>query len=117
MQAVQQYTRVNVHSGVHSASSHRLIQMLMEGVLSAMATAKGHIHRNELEGKGIALGKAITRIEGLRVSLNLEAGGAIAANLHRLYEYMSRRLVEANLNNDADAVTEVESLMHEVKSA
>lgn len=117
MRAIQQYSRVNAHSGVHSASPHRLIQMLMEGVLSAMAMAKGHIQRNELEGKGIALGKAITRIEGLRVSLDLDAGGTIAANLHGLYAYMTRRLLEANLDHDADAVAEVESLMKEIKMA
>ena len=117
MQAVQLYTRINAHSGVHAASPHRLIQMLMEGALSAMATAKGHIHRNEKEPKGISLGKVINRIEGLRVSLDLESGGAIAANLHALYEYMERRVVEANLNNDAAAIGEVESLMREIKVA
>ena len=117
MHAVQQYTRVNAHSGVHSASSHRLIQMLMEGVLSATATARGHIHRKEYERKGVALGKAINRIEGLRVSLNLDAGGPMAANLHGLYEYMERRLLEANLKDDNALLTEVESLMREIKTA
>ena len=117
MQAVQKYARVNAHSGVHSASPHRLIQMLMQASLSAMAVARGHILREETEQKGLALGKAINRIEGLRASLDTEAGGEIAANLHGLYEYMKRRLLEANLNDDAHAVSEVESLMHEVKAA
>lgn len=117
MQAVQNYARVNAHSGVHSASPHRLIQMLMQASLSAMAIARGHMQREETEHKGLALSKAINRIEGLRASLDIEAGGEIAANLHGLYEYMKRRLLEANLKDDADAVSEVESLMHEVKSA
>ena len=117
MHAIQKYARVNAHSGVHSASPHRLIQMLMQASLSAMAGARGHILREETEQKGLALGKAINRIEGLRASLDIEAGGEIAANLHGLYEYMKRRLLEANLNNDAHAVNEVESLMHEVKAA
>ena len=111
MHAIQKYARVNAHSGVHSASPHRLIQMLMQASLSAMAGARGHILREETEQK------AINRIEGLRASLDIEAGGEIAANLHGLHEYMKRRLLEANLNNDAHAVNEVESLMHEVKAA
>ncbi|MDE2298888.1 MAG: flagellar protein FliS, partial [Burkholderiales bacterium] len=49
--------------------------------------------------------------EGLRAPLDLRAGGAIAANLHDLYEYMLHRLTLANANNDDAALNECARLV------
>ncbi|MDI5818780.1 flagellar protein FliS, partial [Salmonella enterica subsp. enterica serovar Kentucky] len=40
-----------------------------------------------------------------------EKGGEIATNLSELYDYMIRRLLQANLRNDAQAIEEVEGLL------
>jgi len=50
--AVQQYNRVGVAAGVEEASPHRLIQMLMEGVIEKIAIAKGAMERGETSKKG-----------------------------------------------------------------
>ena len=115
--ALQQYNRVGVASGVEEASSHRLIQMLMEGVLEKIATAKGHMTRKNISQKGSQISWAISIVEGLRASLDMQAGGEIAQNLDDLYEYMVRRLVRANVDNNLDILDEVASLMRTVKSA
>ena len=65
--------------------------------------------------KGSNVSWAISIIDGLRASLNLDKGGALAGNLDGLYEYMTRTLVEANLRNDADKLTEVESLLNQIR--
>lgn len=114
--AMQQYQQVGVHSGMMDASPHRLVQMLMEGVLEKIAQAKGNIHRNEISEKGSNISKAITIIEGLRASLDKEAGGEIAQNLNDLYDYMERQLLAANLQSDEAVLDEVFSLMSEIKS-
>ncbi|MDV7398396.1 flagellar export chaperone FliS, partial [Arthrospira platensis SPKY1] len=44
-------------------------------------------------------------------------GGDIAANLDRLYDYMQRRLVEANLRSDIALLDEVAELLRPVKEA
>jgi flagellar protein FliS len=54
-------------------------------------------------------------IQGLRTSLDAEKGGDIAANLDSLYEYMGRRLLEANMNNDTAILDEVNTLLSEIK--
>ena len=111
-----QYQQVSIGAGVADASPHRLIQMLMEGVLQRLAEAKGAIQRNVLSEKGESMGKAITIVSGLRNSLNKEVGGDMASNLDDLYDYMQRRLLEANVENSEAMVDEVMALMRTIKS-
>lgn len=114
--AMKQYKQVSVHSSIMDASPHRLVQMLMEGVLEKIALAKGNMANRNVASKGENVSKAIAIIAGLQSSLNIEAGGIIAENLSNLYDYMSRRLVDANLRNDASTLDEVAGLMVEIKS-
>lgn len=113
--AMKQYQQVSVHSGIMDASPHRLVQMLMEGMLEKVALAKGNMANNNIASKGENISKAIAIIGGLQSSLNIEAGGEIAENLNNLYDYMANRLVVANLHNDQAILDEVVSLMVEVK--
>lgn len=113
--AVQQYNKISVSSGVESASPHRLIQMLMLGALEKINTAKGHMARGEVSSKGGNISWAISIIDGLRASLDLNTGGEIAQNLDDLYDYMTRRLARANIENDADILDEVASLLRSIK--
>ena len=114
---VAEYGKVAAESEVAYASPHRLVQMLMEGALDKVATAKGCIERRDLEGKSRQITWAMSIINGLRTSLDMEAGGAIAVNLDDLYAYMVRRLIDASAQNDADALSEVIDLMLEIKGA
>lgn len=113
--AMKQYQQVSVHSGVLGASPHRLVQMLMEGVLEKIALAKGHMINNNIASKGENISKAIAIVGGLQSSLNTDAGGDIAENLGNLYDYMANRLVVANLYNDEAILDEVAGLMVEIK--
>jgi len=115
--ALRQYQQVNTQSGVAYASPHRLIQMLMEGALERIATAKGCIQRQDIAAKGEQIGKAVDIIGGLREGLNHEAGGDIAANLDMLYDYLQRRLLQANLNSDITILDEVANLLRPIKEA
>lgn len=115
--ALQQYRKVGAQTGVEAATPHRLIQMLLEGALEKINLAKGYMQRNEIALKGSHISWAISIIDGLRMSLDKEAGGEIAENLDALYDYMGRRLLEANLNNDEGMLDEVSGLLLEIKSA
>ena len=115
MAALRQYQNVNTQSAVHDASPHRLIQMLMEGGLSRIAQAKGSMEREEFAQKGMLIGKAVAIIGGLREALNFEVGGELAHNYANLYDYMSRRLGEANRSNDMDILDEVSGLLRTLK--
>ncbi len=112
----QQYQAVGNQTGITDADPHRLIQLLIDGALARMASAKGHIERGEIEQRNRMINKAIGIIAGLQESLNMEAG-EVAGNLELLYEYMTRRLFEANVKNDASILDEVMRLMGEIKTA
>lgn len=115
--AVQQYNRVGISSSVEAASPHRLIEMLMDGALEKIAFAKGFMERGNISEKGGHISWAISIVDGLRASLDLEMGGEIAQNLDDLYDYMTRRLARANVENNPDILDEVSSLMASVKSS
>ena len=111
------YGEVQVQSGTAYADSVQLIQMLFDGLIDSLAAAEGQIERKEIQAKGESLSRATRIVLGLQGSLDMEKGGEIAANLAELYDYCIRRLMHANLKNDADAVREVRDLMDEVRDA
>jgi len=113
--AVKQYTEVRAHSSVEGVTPHRLIQLLMEGALEKINFAKGHMQRNEIEGKAEHIDWALSILEGLQISLDMDKGGAIAQNLDDLYDYMQRRLILANSENDVTILEEVITLLTNVK--
>ena len=117
LHGAQQYSQVGVASGVEQASPHRLIQMLMDGAIEKVAKAKGFMERKDIAKKGSHISWAISIIDGLRASLDKSNGGDIADNLDDLYDYMIRRLMRANLENNADLLDEVISLLRSIKNA
>lgn len=113
---VDQYRQVNAQTSVDAADPHRLIQMLMEGALEKIAKAKQYMANKNTSEKGRHVSWAISIIDGLRLSLDKEKGGDIAVNLDALYDYMTRRLVLANAENNPAMLDEVISLIKEVKA-
>jgi len=111
------YQSVATHGGVAAADPHRLIVMLMDGAMERLAKAKGCIQNGALGEKIDLISTAIAIIDELRVSLDVKAGGPIAANLEDLYDYMCRQLVKANLNNRVETLDEVSHLLGEIRSA
>ncbi|WP_198116641.1 flagellar export chaperone FliS [Massilia rhizosphaerae] len=115
---VNAYANVGLETGIASASPHKLIVMLYDGALVALLSAKTNIAAGNIAAKGSAISKAISIIDnGLRASLDKNAGGEIAANLDALYDYMSRRLLHANLKNDVTVIDEVHRLLADLREA
>ena len=112
------YAKVGMETGVIAANPHKLIIMLFEGAQIALNNATQQMQAGNIPEKGKAISKAIMIIEnGLRASLDKSVGGDIAINLDALYEYMGGRLLLANLNNDPAIIQEVQTLLHDIKSA
>lgn len=116
--ATNAYAKIGVESGVLAADPHKLIAMLYQGALLAIANARNAILRNDISAKGTAISKAMLIIdEGLKASLDKKVGGELAHNLDALYDYMCSRLVAANLNNNLETLDEVTRLLSELKGA
>lgn len=112
------YAKVGVETGVMAASPHKLIVMLYDGAITAVRNGLTNMKAGNIPEKGAAISKAIQIIEnGLRASLDREAGGQLAERLDSLYEYMGHRLLTANLNNQPEMLEEVLRLLTELGGA
>jgi flagellar secretion chaperone FliS len=112
------YAQIGLQTQVQTASPHQLVLLLFEGALSAMQIAMLHIESGDISQKGKAISQAIDIVtNGLKASLDTKAGGELAERLNALYDYIVRRLLMANLNNDLAALTEAKALLEEIHSA
>tara|TARA_R110001592_G_scaffold97408_6_gene279070 strand:+ start:16893 stop:17228 length:336 start_codon:yes stop_codon:yes gene_type:complete len=89
----------------------------MDGALDRLAIAKGHMQRREVPQKVNAVNRAMSIVDGLRMSLDHSIDAAMSDNLENLYDYMNRRLLLANINNDVSGLDEVSALLRELKEA
>ncbi len=115
--ALNSYQQVAIQSKVSHSTPHSLVSMLLQGVLDKLARATGAIERKDIAERGQTISESIRIIDNLRASLDLEKGGTIATGLASLYDYMERRLVEANAQADEKIIDEVVTLINDIKSA
>lgn len=113
--AVSAYQRINVETSMHTIDQHQLVSLLYEGVLNAVATARGALQRGDVAAKCTSVSKAVRIIEeGLMTALDRDAGGELAQNLEALYDYSLRRLIQANAQNDDAMMEEVAHLFEPI---
>ena len=68
---IKAYTKIGIESGVNAADPHKLISMLYEGALLAIAKARNSILLSDIPAKGAAISQALAIIdEGLNASLD-----------------------------------------------
>jgi flagellar protein FliS len=116
--AAQTYAKIGRETGVATADPHRLILMLFDGALLAIARAEDAMKKGRIADKGQAISLSIDIItNGLKASLDFSAGDELASRLAALYDYMVGRLLHANLHNDPGALNEASRLLSEIKSA
>lgn len=115
---INAYANIEVESAVLSASPYQLVNMLFDGALSALKRAQILMNQGDTTGKGQAISKAINIISnGLQSGLDYNANKELCTNLDNLYDYMTRRLLQANLHNDSAALVEVHSLLNNISDA
>lgn len=113
--SIKKYQNTNL-AHVEQADPHTLISLVMQHILGNLAAAKGAIERKEIENKNKMLSKVIGLIGELQNSLDMEKGGELSINLYNLYGYMISQVTQANFKNSDEPLTEVISLISEIKS-
>ncbi len=104
--AQEQYLRMQAET----ASPGQLVVMLYQGCLRFIGRARAGLAERDWDTARVNFLKAQDILAELLGSLNLEVG-EISINLFRLYEYMYRRLIEANIGRDDAPAAEVERLL------
>jgi flagellar protein FliS len=114
--AARAYAAVGTHGRVTETDSHGLILLLFEGALERIDLARAAIQRGDVPAKAEAITKAMRIVESLRASLNMDAGGGLAAKLDELYEFCGRRLLVANARGDASVLDEARDVLLQLRS-
>ena len=120
-------TRVNANDPVNAykeiqiktANQIRLIVMLYDGAvrhinLALDAFTEGHKRYDTVNNHVIAAQDILSE---LMSALDFEKGGVLAKNLFSLYSFMTRRLLEGNLQKDTAPLVEVKKLLGELRDA
>jgi len=116
-QAMNDYGSVELVTGVATANSIQLTQMLFDGLVDSLNVARGHIQHDATAEKSRALSRASRIVVGLQEGLDFERGGEIAQTLGELYGYVQRRLVHVNATNDVAVLDELHGLMSDIRAA
>jgi flagellar protein FliS len=86
--------------------------------MESIVQARGAMRNGEIEKKGKAISRAARIVEeGLKASLNVAEGGALARDLNNLYDYLAKRLTLANLRNDEALLDECAQLVEPLRQA
>lgn len=97
-------------------SSHQIISLLLDGALERIEQAiLAHKQANWVDLE-ILSSKLVAIINGLKNSLDMEAGGEIADNLDALYEYMIQIVTQASDDTRVSSFSECAHLLGEIKS-
>ncbi len=111
------YQDTSARGSVEGADRHQLTGMLYDGLIDRINQARGAMRRGDVPAKGMHYGKAQAILSELRGSLDHNAGGALTGRLDALYDYVSRRLLQAQLNNDEQAIDESLNLLTPIRDA
>lgn len=97
------------NNSVNTASPGQLTLMLYNGSLKFIHIAKKAIEEKNIELKNTNIQKTQAIVNELMVTLNTDL--EVSQNLMSLYDYINRRLTEANIKNDLVILEEVEGLL------
>ena len=114
--AMNQYKQVGTQAAIETADPHTLIKMLIDGAIERINKAKYFMQEKDVARKGESVSRAISIIDGLKISLDTDRGDKIAENLASLYDYMQRQLLAANVHNKSETLDEVLSLLNDIRS-
>ena len=100
-------------NSVTTASPGELTLMLYNGCLKFLTKAKKSIEDKNIEERNYNIQRAQAIIYELMSTLNMDI--EISKEMLPLYDYMTRRLTDANVKNDIAIIEEVEGLVTEFR--
>ncbi|MBV9267800.1 MAG: flagellar export chaperone FliS [Acidobacteriaceae bacterium] len=106
-----------LESKVFTASPLQLVHLAYEGAIEVIGEARLHLANKRIQERAAAITKAQRILTELQSSLDVQKGGQIATRLGQLYDYMQRRLIEANFKQADEPLAEVQRLLETVDQA
>jgi len=104
-------------TGVTTADPKRLVLICYDGAIGSLKIAKEKYLSGAYEDKAKVLQRAQDFIGELDRALDFEKGGAVARNLHELYNFMTKYIMESDLKRDLNAFDKVIGMLEDLRSA
>jgi flagellar secretion chaperone FliS len=102
---------------IKTANPLQLVVILYDAAIQSLQEALEHLKSNNISARARSLNKTVAIITELQASLNFDVGGDIAGSLDRLYTYMKQRIFKANVEQAAEPLAEVITLLENLRSA
>src|SRR3546814_8494205 len=100
-----------------SASPAKRVLMLYTRAIGALHDAIRAIEAGDIQRRWSANNQAVKIIEALWITLDMDRGGEIAANLDRLYGFMLNRLLAVDIHNDPKPARDVIALLEPLRQS
>ena len=100
---------------VTTASKAMLTSMLFNAAVANAQRAIEHLDETRPQQARRFLIKSQEIVLELRTSLDHEAGGEIAGNLERIYDYVYRQLLAASVHGDAAAARDAHRILADLR--
>ena len=106
-----------LESRVLTADPIELVNLLYQACTQAVREARHHLAEGRIAERSQEINKACAIVIELATSLDHERGGEISRRLALLYDYMQRRLLEANMQQSDAPLAEVLGLLSTLSEA
>jgi len=108
---------VSLETQVYSATPIELVRMLFDAAVDSVRAARRHLAEGKIAERSRAITKTYRILAELYGALDRQRGGELGARLASLYDYMQRRLLDANFRQADDGLAEVEKLLLPLQEA
>ena len=99
-------------TAVTTASREKILLMLYEGAIRFIKQAKIAMNEKRIADKGKYISKATAILSELMATLDFKVGGELAVDLENLYVFMIDKLIEGNIENKVESLSQVEGLLN-----
>ncbi len=106
-----------LESRIHSADPAELVRLLCQAATRAVRNARRHLAAGDIPARTRSINYACEILLELTGSLDHARGGEISQRLAQLYDYMVRKLIEANFRQSDQALAEVLGLLSTLSEA
>jgi flagellar secretion chaperone FliS len=102
---------------VLSADPLELVRLMYQAAIAAVRDARRDLSAGEIAARSRSISKACGIVLELNAALDHSQDGEISARLAALYDYMLRRLLEANIQQSDALLAEVLGLLSTLSEA
>ncbi|MEZ5316951.1 MAG: flagellar export chaperone FliS [Vicinamibacterales bacterium] len=111
--AAQQYLRTQVQA----SSPIELVVLLYDQALRSGQAAREALARRDIPARRDAISRVMGIVTELQSTLDMERGGTVAQELDRLYDWITARLLDVTMSQDARPLEEVLSVLETLRDA